>query len=539
MFKGNKIYWSFLFFIAFAFGIISSCVEDEGGTNNQAQLEWDLNDISENELPANSGTISFDVNWAHTQWIINVDEVLEGEDFIQDITPRVAGSESVGSTTTRVNIRYRENENHTQNKIRISLQASDGSGSKSEVILTQVGKEIIPLRLNFDPQITYQNISGFGGGNMMWGTDFLGTKEIRLAFGTGEGELGLSIYRIRISPIRSEWPAVVETVKEAKEYGATIIASPWSPPASMKSINNLTGGYLLEENYDAYANYLNDFVQFMADQNAAVDVVSIQNEPDIEVSYESCDWTVDQIYNFVKYHGHKIQGAKLTAAESFNFKQSYTDRILNDPEALQNMDIVSGHIYGSGLAPYPLAEQKGVEVWMTEYLMNQNSGADLNNWNRDEAVIWEESMGMLQTIHDSMISNWNAYIWWYIRRFYSFLGEGEMGTTREQTLRRGDAMAQFSKHIRPGFTRISANLNEPRAIDVTGYAGDEKVVLVLINKEHNIIPAIELDLTDRFITAKATTTSLNHRQSELGVSFEENIATIGLPARSITTLIIQ
>ncbi|HSJ68520.1 MAG TPA: hypothetical protein VK921_12625 [Anditalea sp.] len=539
MFERKDIYWSFLILIALGFGIITSCVEDDGGANNLAQLDWSLNELSEDILPATSGTIDFDVNWAHTQWIINVDEVLEGEDFIQDISPRVAGSENVGGSTTRVSIRFKDNESHTQNKIRISLQASDGSGEKLETVLTQVGKEIVPLRININPGITYQKISGFGGGNMMWGTDFLSAKEIQLAFGTGEGELGLSIYRIRLSPVRADWPAVVETVKEARKHGATIIASPWSPPASMKSINNLTGGYLLEENYGAYAEYLNDFVQFMADQGSPVDVVSIQNEPDIQVSYESCDWTVQQIYNFVKLYGDKILGAKLTAAESFNFNQSYTDQILNDPDALTNLDIVSGHIYGSGLAPYPLAEQKGVEVWMTEYLMNQNSGADINNWNRDEAVIWEETMGMLQTIHDSMISNWNAYIWWYIRRFYSFLGEGEQGTSRGSTLRRGDAMAQFAKYVRPGYTRISTSLSEPKNIDITGYTGEGKLVLILINKEDNSIPSIEIEIPENFNTVSATVTSLNNRQSTVNLTTDTGVASLALAAKSITTIVIQ
>lgn len=528
-----------LFFLASTLGILASCVEDENEENRTVELSWNESTFPENDLSATNGSFTIDINWAYTQWIIKVEEVLEGEDFIEDITPRVAGSENFGNTTTRVAIRYKANESYSINKVRLTLQASDGSGQRFEKILTQIGQEFTPLRINLNQDVTYQKISGFGGGNMMWGTDFLSAKEIQLAYGKGKGELGLSIYRIRLSPIRSDWPAVVNTVKEAKKHGAIILASPWSPPASMKSNNDLIGGYLLEENYDAYAQYLNDFVQFMIGQGAAVDIVSMQNEPDIQVSYESCDWTIPQILNFVKNHAQKIQGAKFTASESFNFNQSYTDQLLNDPEALANLDLISGHIYGSGLAPYPLAEQKGVEVWMTEYLMNQNSGADINNWNRQEAVIWDETMGMLQTVHTAMISNWNAYIWWYIRRFYSFLGEGEQGTTREQTLRRGDAMSQFSKHVRPGFTRVSAGISEQRAIDITAYQGDNKLVIVLINKEEGIIPALEFELPENYTTAKASVTSLNHRQSEVSISTANRIGTLELAAKSITTIVLE
>lgn len=519
--------------------LLMGCVDNSESTQPEKALGWNISSLGESDLPADGGTLSIDINWAYTQWQIKVDEVLEGVDFIQEFTPRVAGSPTLGNTTTRVTIGFRQNLTYTRNVVRLVLQSTDGSGDRLERIISQEAKEFIPLRVNYNPQVVFQHISGFGGGNMMWGSDFLDANELRLAFGTGAGELGLSIYRVRISPVRSEWPQLVQTVREAKKYGATILASPWSPPANLKSNSNLIGGHLLESNYEAYALYLNDFVQFMAQQGASVDIVSMQNEPDIQVSYESCDWTIPQILNFVKNHAHKIQGAKFTASESFNFNQAYTNQLLNDPEALANLDLVSGHIYGSGQAPYPLAEQKGKEVWMTEYLLNQNSGANINNWNRQESVIWEESMEMIQTIHRAMINNWSAYIWWYIRRFYSFLGEGEQGTTRGQTLRRGDAFAQYAKYVRPGYHRIAATLSEQRPIDVTAFQGNGNIVVVLVNREQTSVPAVSIELASGMSTANATVTSLNHRQSPVNISINSTTATIALPPRSITTVVLR
>ncbi|MDN3670407.1 hypothetical protein QWY93_13885 [Echinicola jeungdonensis] len=230
----------------------------------------------------------------------------------------------------------------------------------------------------------------------------------------------------------------------------------------------------------------------------------------------------------------------MTAAESFNFKQSYTDQILNDPEALENLDIVSGHIYGSGLAPYPLAEEKGIEVWMTEYLMNQNSGVDIDNWNTEEVAIWEESMGMLETIHGAMTSNWNAYIWWYIRRFYSFLGDGEQGTTREETLRRGHAMAQFAKYVRPGYERISATVSGTDAdLGITAYDGEGKVVVVMINWEENAIPEVLLDLPEGITQAVSYTTSVFKEQEKAELTLGEETVIVALPAKSITTVVME
>lgn len=59
---------------------------------------------------------------------------------------------------------------------------------------------------------------------------------------------------------------------------------------------------------------------------------------------------------------------------------------------------------------------------------------------------------MLETIHESMESNWNAYIWWYLKRYYSFIGEGVQGAPEGEILKRGYAFSHFSKFIRPGYT---------------------------------------------------------------------------------------
>src|SRR5690606_30707555 len=109
----------------------------------------------------------------------------------------------------------------------------------------------------------------------------------------------------------------------------------------------------------------------MAGEGVEIYAISIQNEPDIKVSYESCDWSPSAMRNFIRDYGHLITGSKLAAPESFNFNQSFTNVLLNDKEALKNLDIVAGHIYGGGLAPFPLAEENDKEVWMTEYLLNK------------------------------------------------------------------------------------------------------------------------------------------------------------------------
>src|SRR5690606_9525948 len=117
----------------------------------------------------------------------------------------------------------------------------------------------------------------------IWHSLPLSTSHIQTLLGTGDDELGLSIVRVRIAPEKTSWSSDVSMLQEMETYGVKILASPWSPPGEWKygtQADPLVNGYLMEEHYADYANYLNDYVTYMADQNIVIDVVSVQNEPD-------------------------------------------------------------------------------------------------------------------------------------------------------------------------------------------------------------------------------------------------------------------
>lgn len=385
---------------------------------------------------------------------------------------------------------------------------------------------------------TYQTITGFGGANQMWGTQFPNASDMQKAFGTGNDELGLSIFRIRISSNPNEWALITEVAKQAQDQGAKIMASPWSPPPSLKNNNSDIRGYLLPENYDEFAQYINDFVQFMANNGVNIDVVSVQNEPDWEPNYESCDYTPNQMRDFLAQEGATITNdVQIAAPESLNFNANFANVLLNDEAAEAQIDIVAGHIYGGGLAPYPLAQQKGKELWMTEYLLNQNATSDWSTLGAN--VIWDETLEMLSTIHQGMEYNWNAYIWWYLKRYYSFIGDGDQGTTSGEILKRGYAYSHFSKFIRPGYQRIAVQLATPGAILSSAYRGDNKTILVLINPSD--LPSGNLNIVidgETPTAATAFTTSLTANRQEQPLTVENEALLINILPKSVTTIII-
>ncbi len=399
------------------------------------------------------------------------------------------------------------------------------------------------FNITLNPEVAYQNISGFGGANGVFnGSLNLNNEQERKVFSTEDDGLGFSIYRIKLPYNSADWQALVPQAQAALSYGAKVIASPWSPPPALKSNNNAIGGFLLKENYEAYANHLNDYVAFMAENDVEIYGVSIQNEPDIQVSYESCDWTAADIRDFVKNYGDLIQSTRIMAPESFNFNQSYSDVLLNDAEAAANTDIIAGHIYGSGLAQLPLDEQAGKEIWMTEYLMNLGTGnAGAAAWTTySDEQIWDETMDMLNTVHEAMSFNWNAYIWWYTKRYYSFLGDGTQGTTEGEILKRGVAFSHFSRFIRPGFVRIEASADKESGLDITAYEGEDQIVVVIINSTDSPIADVAFSFEGINITSAGSynTTVLLDR-SFRSLEINDSQVMISVLGRSVTTLVLD
>ncbi|MEJ2613554.1 MAG: T9SS type A sorting domain-containing protein [Ignavibacteriaceae bacterium] len=323
----------------------------------------------------------------------------------------------------------------------------------------------------------HQFIRGFGAANILpWRPDMT-DSEIQTAFGTGDGQLGFSILRLMIQPDSNQWSMNVPTAKKAHDMGVLIFASPWNPPSSMlETLNNQN--HLRYDKYDAYASHLNSFNTFMAKNGVPLYGVSVQNEPDYG---DWTRWTADEMLTFMKNNAQNIQ-TRVIAPESFQFKHSMSDPILNDSVACANLDIVGGHIYGGGLAAYPLAEEKGKEVWMTEHYTDSKHSANT----------WPLALDVGTEMQHVMEADMNAYVWWYIVRYYGPIGDGQTSTTypnenfaqKGEVTKRGYIMSQFARFIRPGYYRVESRLYPSVSrVDITAYKDSlsSKMVIVATN----------------------------------------------------------
>ncbi|MFI5691460.1 glycoside hydrolase family 30 beta sandwich domain-containing protein [Kribbella sp. NPDC051586] len=94
----------------------------------------------------------------------------------------------------------------------------------------------------------------------------------------GQTDFGLKHFTIA-----HDQQQVLPLLRRAKQLNPAlkVMATPWSPPAWMKTADSLVGGRLKDDPkvYDAYARYLVKFVQAYAKAGVPVDFLSIQNEP--------------------------------------------------------------------------------------------------------------------------------------------------------------------------------------------------------------------------------------------------------------------
>jgi len=372
-----------------------------------------------------------------------------------------------------------------------------------------------------------QIIRGFGASNIvMWRPDMT-ESEIEKAFGTGDGQLGFTILRLMVEPDSNRWSFSLPSAKKAYEMGATIIAAPWYAPNDLsEDVGNINR--VRHDKYAEYAEHLNSFVRYMKNNGVDIYGISIQNEPDIEENWTS--WTADEMFSFMKDYAQAIEGTNVMAPESFHFDRSYSDPILNNPVAEANTDIIAGHIYGSGLARYPLAEEKGKEVWMTEHLSGENSTPD--DWT------WALNAGI--EMNDVMKVGMSAYVWWYLVRYYGPISDGTYLRQGEIT-KKGYVMSQFARFIRPGFYRVKSSTSPPSSnVEISAYKdpSSSKIVIVAINtgssaEEHTFrIQNNEMMTT---FTPYITSESKDCEQGEV-FTITENF-TLTLEPLSITTFV--
>ena len=92
-----------------------------------------------------------------------------------------------------------------------------------------------------------------------------------------------------------------------------IFASPWSPPAWMKTNNSmLQGGKLKPEYFQSWADYYIRFIKEYSEEGIPIWGITVQNEPMAIQTWESCIFTAEEERDFVKdYLGPRSRSSQI------------------------------------------------------------------------------------------------------------------------------------------------------------------------------------------------------------------------------------
>lgn len=184
-----------------------------------------------------------------------------------------------------------------------------------------------------DPGKTFQPIVGFGGALTDAAAETWGRlsperrQEVLRAYFDPEQGLGYSLCRVSIHScdfssasftyddvagdrelkhfsIEPDRRARLPFIKAALATAPfKVFASPWSPPAWMKTNQNmLLGGKLKAEYASTWAQYMARFVKAYAQEGVPLWGLTVQNEPQSAQRWESCQYTAEEERDFVKHH---------------------------------------------------------------------------------------------------------------------------------------------------------------------------------------------------------------------------------------------
>jgi glucuronoarabinoxylan endo-1,4-beta-xylanase len=370
-----------------------------------------------------------------------------------------------------------------------------------------------------------QRISGFGA-STAWGSSMTAT-DADLLWSTTTGA-GLSLHRIRID-YQTGQTSELNIARLAAARGVHVWATPWTPPIADKSNNSSVEGTLT--NGQAFATFLTGFVSFMKGQGIDIYAVSAQNEPDANVTYESCVYTAATMDSFITdYMGPAFAGSsvKIMGPET----QNWCGFPNFEPTLVKNsaVAIVATHEYGCSPKAYPDIAQAGKEFWETEIY--------------DSVTTADAGMGsalrVAKLIHDAMtVASMNAWHYWWV-----YPGSNDNGALWDKTSnapsKRLWIEGNFSRFVRPGFQRVGTSGTAPSGVLLSAYTNpsDGTVAVVAINNNSSATP---LPL---FISGAApcsltpwVTSAGDSLAPKAAVSVAGSRVSFTLDAQSVTTLV--
>jgi glucosylceramidase len=287
----------------------------------------------------------------------------------------------------------------------------------------------------------------------------------------------------------------------------TLFASPWSPPAFMKTNNDiLHGGKLKPEFYQSWANYYTKFIRAYEREGIPVWGITIQNEPMATQTWESCIYSAEDERDFLKnFLGPTMKRAGLGERKILGWDHNRdliyqrVSTLLQDPEAAKYLYGIAFHWY---------------EPWSGGQMMFDNVKLVHETFPDKPLLFTEGTPASFDTarIHDwslgeqygySMINDFNSgAIGW---TDWNVLLDEQGGPNHvgnfcfapiHADTRTGEVIytnsyyyiGHFSKFIRPAARRIAASPSRSALLSTAFVNPDRTVSVVVMNRGEEKVP---------------------------------------------------
>ncbi|MFG2130539.1 glycoside hydrolase family 30 beta sandwich domain-containing protein [Streptomyces sp. NPDC048751] len=338
--------------------------------------------------------------------------------------------------------------------------------------------------------------------------------------------------------------------QQARAYGVNrFYADAWTAPGYMKTngtdadggtLCGLSGASCPSGDWRrAYANFLVQYAKFYGQAGVRVTDLGFTNEPDWTATYDSMRLTPAQAVEFTKVLGPiaNAAGYKVACCDSFGWNQqkSYSGAIEADATARGYVATHTGHTYASAVdGPLPTRKR----TWMSEWSPNGTT------WNEN----WDDGSGydgftVASAIHDALTKgNTSGYVYWYGASTGATRGLIRMDGADHHVSKRLWAMANYSRFIRPGATRIGATTSDAD-LKLSAFRDTDGTVTVVALNAAADAREVSFSLRSTGITTGTATPYLTDgshstaRQAAIAVGGGSLTATV--PARSLVTYTIK
>ena len=303
----------------------------------------------------------------------------------------------------------------------------------------------------------------------------------------------------------------------------TLYASPWSPPAFMKSNKSMVnGGKLLPEFYQSWANYYAKFIKSYEAEGIPIWGLTIQNEPLAVQRWESCIYTAEEERDFLKnYLGPTLKNESLGDKKIIIWDHNRdllfqrANAILNDQDAAKYVWGIGFHWYEDWKDGMPMfnAVHQVNEVYPDKNLIFTEGCNESYNLDR----IKNEDPKLAERYGKSMINDFNngtvAWTDWNIlldetggpNHVGNLCFAPVHGNTKTDELTFTNSyyyIGHFSKFIRPGAKRI-ASVSSSNVLLTTAFKNrDGSLAIVVMNSsDKNIDYSLTLQSKEAYLKA--------------------------------------